>query len=163
MRGIAPESVRNAEGFDEAEYQRTMSNKIHPLYYSFADHAPKYVIKTALDDCGVPHLTKSTVKGSLVIKAKSCTSDSIRCEVSSDSRDPVYVGSFPRAAVSFDDFSFLETPWYVGRYSSVALPENEKKWIEKQITLSCDKYASPISVYSISYRYVIKGKIKNNA
>ena len=162
MRGVAPKSVSEAQGFDPIEYQSTMSNRIHPIFYSFDGHTPRYVLKTALDDCGVPHLTKSSVKGSLVIKAKSQTPNAIRCEVKTDARDPVYVGDFPAADIGFDDFTFTETPWYVSRYTSSPLPEKEKRWIEKQITLSSEKYASPISVYSISYRYVIKGKIKNS-
>ena len=52
-------------------------------------------------------------------------------------------------------------PWSISKYTATALPEKEKRWIEKQVILSTEKYASPISVYSISYRYTIKGKIKN--
>ena len=163
MRGVAPDSVRSDPDFDEDEYRRLMGDKIHPTYYSFVDHAPTYVMKTALDDCGIPHLTKSTVKKSLVIKAKSTSPNAIRCEVRSDERDPTYVDSFPSARTDFASFSFDESPWYVGRYGAVALPENEKRWIEKQITLSSKCYESPIAVYSVSYRYTIKGKIKNNA
>ena len=163
MRGVAPKSVRESEGFDEDEYKAAMGTKIHPLYYAFDTHSPKYVVKTALDNCGIPHLTKSTVKKSLVIKSKSQTPDAIKCEVATDGGDPVYVGSFPAATVGFDNFNFLDAPWYVTRYTTVALAENEKRWIEKQITLTADSYACPISIYSISYRYVIKGKIKNNA
>ena len=163
MRGIAPDEVRNTEDFDEDEYRAVMGNKIHPVYYSFDHHAPTYVIKTALDNCGVPHLTKSTVKKSLVIKAKSSTPDAIRCEVTTDANEPVLVGSFPSSEVGFDDFDFNNSPWYVSRYRSVALSEKEKRWIEKQITLTSKSFQSPISIYSISYRYVIKGKIKNNS
>ena len=162
MRGIAPESVRSAPDFDEDEYQKYMSNRIHPEYYSFQSHTPTYVVRTALDNCGVPHLTKSTVKNSLVIKAKSYTPDAIACEVITDANDPVSVGSFPQGGLGFDDFSFISAPWYVSRYTSAALPEHEKRWIEKQITLSANSFESPISIYSISYRYVIKGRIKNN-
>lgn len=163
MRGVAPDSVRAEPDFDEEEYKRSMGHKLHPTYYSFADHAPTYVIRTALDDCGIPHLTKSTVKKSLVIKARSETPDAIRCDVKSDEREPTYVANFPAGKVGFDSMDFESAPWYVGRYGAVALPENEKRWIEKQITLSSSKYESPIAVYSISYRYTIKGKIKNNA
>ena len=163
MRGVAPDSVKNDPGYEEGEYFKAMGNKIHPTFYSFANHTPTYVIMTALDDCGIPHLTKSTVKKSLVIKARGTTPSSIRCYVKSDERDPTYVDSFPASHTSFDDFGFDASPWYVGRYGAVALPENEKRWIEKQITLSSSTYESPIAVYSISYRYTIKGKIKNNA
>ena len=163
MRGVAPQSVRESEDYNEEEYKALMGTKIHPSYYTFHTHAPKYVVKTALDNCGIPHLTKSSVKKSLVIKAKSHVPDAINCEVSCDGQDPVYVGSFPAAAIGFDTFDFDNAPWYVTKYTTVALPENEKRWIEKQITLTSETFACPISLYSISYRYVIKGKIKNNA
>ena len=140
-----------------------MGNRLHPYFYSFAKHTPTYVIRTALDDCGIPHLTKSTVKKSLVVKAKSEVPDAIRCDVKADEREPTYVDSFPAARSGFDTLSFDAAPWYVGRYGAVALGENEKRWIEKQITLSSKCFESPIAIYSISYRYTIKGKIKNNA
>ena len=163
MRGVAPKSLKESEDFDEEEYRALMGNKIHPQYYTFDDHAPTYKIKTALDDCGIPHLTKSTVKKSLVIKSRSHVTDAISCEVATDSDDPVEVGKFPSVAMSFDDLSFDNAPWSVSRYSSVSLLENAKRWIEKQLILTSVEYAAPISIYSISYRYVIKGKIKNNA
>ena len=162
MRGIAPDILASSPSFDPDEYALQMANKIHPYYYSFADHAPKYVIKTALDNCDIPHLTKNTVKKSLVIKARSYTSESIKCEVVTDKGECTEVGSFPSIDPGFDDFEFGKTPWSVGKYISYALAEKEKRWIEKQIVLSCEKYRCPISVYSITYRYSIKGKIKNN-
>ena len=161
-RGEAPESVKSQADYDEEKYNAAMGNKIHPLFYSFAGHAPTYEIRTALDNCGIPHLTKNTVKSSLVIKARSAVADSIFCEVRSDSNSPIHVGNLPMVTSGFDNFDFSSSPWYSGRYESVALKEKEKRWIEKQITLTSKSFASPISLYSITYRYTIKGKIKNN-
>ncbi len=162
MRGVAPESIKSSPDFDEDVYLASMGHRLHPLFYSFAGHAPSYVIRTSLDDCGVPHLTKNTVKKSLVIKAKSAITDAIRCDVLTDAGEPKYVGAFPIVGADFSDFDFTNPPWQVSDYTSYVLGEKEKKWIEKQITLSAEGFASPISLYSISYRYVIKGKIKNN-
>ena len=120
------------------------------------------MIKTSLDDCGIPHLTKNTVRKSLVIKAKSYIPEAISCEVVTDGSDETYIGNFPYSETGFDDFDFSTMPWSVSRYTATALSEKEKRWIEKQVILSSEKYASPLSVYSISYRYTIKGKIKNN-
>lgn len=161
-RGVAPDEIKNSSDFDSAAYAAEMSDKIHPIYYSFAGHRVKYEIKTALDNCGIPHLTKNTVKNSLVIKARSYTNRSIRCDVITDRGEKVTVGTFPSRDMGFDDFSFDTPLWYVGKYTSSALPERQKRWIEKQIVLTSDKYCSPISIYSVSYRYEIKGKIKNN-
>lgn len=161
-RGVPPKELTEAEGFDPVLYASEMADKIHPAYYSFAGHAPKYEIRTALDNCQIPHLTKNTIKKSLVIKARSYASDNIKCEVVTDKGDTTNVGYFPTTDVGFDNFSFDSAPWNTGKYTSSALPEKEKRWIEKQIVLSSTKYCAPISVYSISYRYGIKGKIKNN-
>ena len=162
MRGVAPESVKSSDEYDEDVYLASMGNRLHPLFYSFADHAPSYVVRTSFDDCGIPHLTKNTVKKSLVIKAKSPVGGAIDCEVATDTGEPKYIGSLPIGGSGFDDFDFDQPPWQISDYSSYVLPEKEKKWIEKQITLKSDDFASPISLYSVSYRYVIKGKIKNN-
>jgi hypothetical protein len=162
MRGVAPESVKCSPDFDEDVYLASMGHKLHPLFYSFAGHSPSYVVRTSLDDCGIPHLTKNTVKKSLVIKAKSPVGGAISCEVSTDAGEPKHVGAFPIIGSDFLDFDFDNPPWQVSDYTSYVLGEKEKRWIEKQITLTARGFASPISLYSVSYRYVIKGKIKNN-
>lgn len=162
-RGIAPDFIKHEAGFDEKEYEKTMGNKIHPYFYDFDSHRINCVIKTALDDCEIPHLTKSSVKKSLVVKAKVYQPDSIVCEAVTDKGRSVYVDSFPRADGDFGSFDFNSPLFATSKYTSTALPEKEKRWVEKQIILSSDKFRSPISVYSITYRYTIKGKIKNNA
>ena len=163
MRGVAPDSIKESPDYDDASYTATMGTKLHPLFYSFAGHAPSYVVKTALDNCGIPHLTKSTVKKSLVIKAKSYAPDAIDCSVSVDGCDPVFIGNFPSGEFSFGNFDFGSAPWYTTKYSTVAMPEKQKRWVEKQLLLTSSVFASPISLYSISYRYFIKGKIKNDS
>lgn len=160
-RGVAPDRVAEAEDFDPAEYAAAMADKIHPDFYGFTDHAPCYVIKTALDNCGIPHLTKNTVKNSLVIKSRSYTPDCISCYTETDRGDVGFSAVFPPSEVGFDSFTFDVPIWNVGKYTSTALAEREKRWVEKQIILSSDKYLCPISIYSITYRYCIKGKIKN--
>ena len=161
-RGVAPNELQGLDEFDSEAYAAEMSDKIHPIYYGFAGHAPRYEIRTALDNCGIPHLTKNTVKNSLIIKARSYVCDSIRCDVLTDRGDVTTVGRFPAINTGFDELSFDTAPWVAGKYTSTSLPERQKRWIEKQIILSSDRYCSPISVHSISYRYQIKGKIKNN-
>ena len=161
MRGVPPDRVKNSDGFDPEAYAAAMANKLHPDFYGFTDHTPTYVMKTALDNCGIPHLTKSTVKGSLVIKAKSYAAEGIICRAVTDKGDGEFREAFPPTDQGFDDFSFELPLWHTGKYTSTALAEREKRWVEKQIILSSDKYLCPISIYSIAYRYCIKGKIKN--
>ena len=162
-RGVAPERVRSKDDFDENEYNATMGNRIHPDFYNFAGHAATYVIRTSFDDCGIPHLTKNTVKKSLVIKASAYIGDAIACKVNTDKNGTCDVGSLPDNDVSFSDFFFNYAMWNGGKYTSYTLPEKEKAWIEKQMVLSAKEYSCPIAIYSITYRYTIKGRIKNNS
>ena len=161
-RGVAPDRLISSSGFNAEEYAGAMGDRIHPDFYGFTDHAPIYALKTALDDCGIPHLTKSTVKGSLVIKSRAHLHESILCSTVTDNGSSSFSESFPSVNEGFDDFSFDTPIWNGARYTSTALAERDKKWIEKQIVLSSSKYLSPISIYSIAYRYNVKGKIKNN-
>jgi hypothetical protein len=162
-RGVAPERVRNNEDFNESKYNATMGNRIHPDFYNFAGHAIPYVVRTSFDDCGIPHLTKNTVKKSLVIKASAYIGGTIACKVNTDKNGTFNVGTLPDNDVSFSDFFFNYAMWNGGKYTSYTLPEKEKAWIEKQVVLSAEEYSCPISIYSITYRYTIKGRIKNNA
>ena len=160
-RGIAPDRIKRDPDFNEEDYLKTMADKIHPDYYGFTDHTPTYILKTALDDCEIPHLTKNTVKSSLVIKAKAHLSNSIVCSTAIDNGESSFSESFPKTDEGFDDFSFSSPIWSSAKYTATALSERDKRWIEKQIILSSSEYLNPISIYSISYRYHIKGKIKN--
>lgn len=160
-RGVAPDYISSSDEYNEEEYQAQMGNKIHPYFYDFVGHAPEYVLKTAYDNCGIPHLTKSTVKKSLVIKSKSFAPESISCEAVTDNNDARVIGLLPGAETDFGNFNFESAPWYPTRYTSYALNEKEKRWVEKQIILRSSTFRSPISVYSITYRYRIQGRIKN--
>ncbi len=161
LRGTPPDEISSLSDFDAEEYSKYMRSKIHPYFYEFAGHTPSYEIRTSLDDCGIPHLTKSTVKKSLVIKAVSAEAMSIKCDVRTDRGSRHTVGYLPHSGGSFENFDFTSSMWYKSRYSSTALPEKEKAWIEKEITLSSEKVHCPISIWSMSYRYTIKGRIKN--
>jgi hypothetical protein len=50
----------------------------------------------------------------------------------------------------------------VGDYFTIPINEKEKNWIEKQINIYSDGYNAPIGICSITYRYTIKGRIKQN-
>ena len=163
LRGVAPKRISDAEGFDVEEYESKMGRRIHPDFYSFAGHAPRYALKTALDDGGMPHLTKSTVKHSLTLKCKSFTRSSIVCEVGTDLSGYREIATFPAGEFDFSqiDFSTLS----VNTHDSVSLPisEKEKGWIEKQIALYSDAFLSPFGIYSVTYRFTVKGKIKKDS
>ena len=54
-----------------------------------------------------------------------------------------------------------------GGYAMIALLENEfvgkRGWLEKDIALYSEEYCSPIGIYSIAYRFSIKGYPRRNS
>ena len=162
LRGKAPEWLSEKEDFSAEEYSDKMADKIHPSFYSFASHAPIYAVKTAFDDCSVPHLAKSTVKHSLVVKCKSASGGMLSFQTGTDRRgfsEPAYL---PASELDFTELDFSRMTFFFGEYFTVPLKEKEKGWVEKQIAVYSSEFNSPIGIYSISYRYTIKGKIKSN-
>lgn len=159
-RGVPPERIASLPDFDAEEYSAKMSRRIHTDFYSFAGHAPRYALKTAFDNCSIAHLTKSTVKGSLTLKCRAFTKSRLVCEVGTDISGYKETTSFPGTDFDFSslDFSFFSSN--TSQSFSVPIAEREKGWIEKQITLYSDEFASPFGIYSINYRFTVKGKIK---
>ena len=161
MRGIAPERIAADPDFDPVEYEKVMGKRIHPDFYAFHNHSPRYALISAYDDCGVPHLRKSTVKSSLTAKLAILGGGRIFCEVGRDGN-----GYCPIASVDgvsdFSALSFTAPPFASGTSVTLALPEYERGWVEKSIALYSEDFRSPFGVYSICYRYRISGRIKNS-
>lgn len=161
-RGTPPDVISDMADFDPEEYKRVMGRRIHPLYYSFDNHAVRYSIKTLYDDCGIPHLTKSTVKHSLVVKCRCYSEAEVLCEVGTNSSEYKEVTRFPGGVFSFSEMNLEALALSPADYASLPISEKEGGWTEKQITLFTEGYACPIGIASISYRYYVKGKIKRS-
>ena len=159
-RGIAPDRIASLPDFDPEEYTLKMGRKIHTDYYSFAGHAPRYALKTAYDNCSIPHLTKNTVKGSLTLKCRAFTGSSLICEVGTDTSGYKETTSFPGGEFDFSTLDFTTLTANTQESFTVPIGERERGWIEKQITVYSDEFASPFGIYSINYRFTVKGKIK---
>jgi hypothetical protein len=159
LRSIPPDRIKSAADYNEEEYLAVWGGRLHPDFYAFDSHAPKYSLCTAYDNCSLPHLTKSTSKHSVVIKCRGA-GKSLRCEVGTDGKKYGEIAYFPGTDFSFSELDFSSFSFLFGDYHTVPLSEKEKGWIEKQITVYQDEYASPIGIYSIAYRYTVKGRIK---
>jgi hypothetical protein len=160
MRGIPPPELLQDEYFDAEAYALQYGQRIHPYFYDFANHAPTYKLRTPLDNCGIPHLTKNSVKGSLVLKCRAPGSVSMVCEVGTDRTGYREITSFPGGTFDFSQTSFLTLSLAAEEYFSVPIAEREKGWVEKQIGITSADFASPIALISIGYRFTIKGKLK---
>ena len=151
--------MTSAEGFSAEEYKKTRGTKIHPIYYSFASHRASYEAVTAFDDCDVPYLTKSTVRDSAVIKFKLFSEGGVSVGTETDlgSEEISYL---PLSRLSFDGINFASLTSSVSDLVSVRLPEATGGWVEKRYRIKSSGFCEPFGVDSVSYRYKIKGKIK---
>ncbi len=160
MRGMAPAHIRASEGFDAQAYRRINGRRIHPDYYDFDGHAMRCALRTAADNVGIPHMTKSTVRGSLALKCRTVGTHPLTVEVSTDRHRCREVTTFPSGSTAFDDLDFSCFTFETDNTFTVPLREQERRWIEKQICLYCDAFRSPIGIYSVAYRFTIHGNIK---
>ncbi len=161
-RGLAPAHIASSQGFDIEEYKSAWGNSIHPYYYTFAGHRARYAVQTKMDDCSIPHLLKDTVKNSLTIKCKSVSSGKIICEVGTDNGGYRELTRFPTRDLFFADIDFSSLTLSANDVYTLPIREREKGWVEKQITIYSDDFASPFAICIIAYRFCTKGNIKRN-
>ena len=159
-RGVAPSELSESENFSAEEYKIAMGNKIHPSFYSFDRHAARYGVSTASDNCEIPYLTKSTVRNSLAVKFKVFENTTVTAEVETDNGGRRSLGVIPLSSLSFECVDFSGMSASLSDYSTITIPESERGWTEKRLAFRSNSFCSPFGVYSISYRYKIKGKIK---
>ena len=158
--GAAPPYLTQNPNFDKEDYQKSYSSRLHSYYYSFLGHAPRYAIQTKNDDCSIPHLTKSTVKDSLALKCKVLSSGTLTCEIGTDNNGYREICNFPNQDIFFSDLNFAHLTLSTDTSYTIPIHEKTKGWIEKQITVYTDEYASAFGIYMLAYQFKVKGKIK---
>jgi hypothetical protein len=89
-------------------------------------------------------------------------SGSLTSEVGTAESGYSEIATLPTALLDFSELDFSRLTFTTEGYSTVELPERREGWCEKQISVYSNEWQSPIGVYSIAYRYRIKGAIKNH-
>ena len=161
-RGVPPDDIAEAEDFDAEEYREVMGARIHPSFYSFEQRAVRYALKTAYDNCDLPHLVKSTVKHSLVLRCKTCSGATLRCEVGTESSSYGELTSFSGSRISFAEMDLSTLSLSPADYHTLPIAEKERGWVEKQIAVFSEGFASPIGISAIAYRYRVDGRVKRD-
>ncbi len=139
---------------------RDESGDIAPRYYNFDERTILCGCATKMDCCGIPHLTKNTVKKSTVIKTKSFQSSAAKIKVRTNKKPYEQIARINSSQFSFDDMDFSDFSFITTEQSLFAVKEKEKKWVEKQYYVYSDEYMKPFSLYYISFRYSIAGRYK---
>ena len=137
------------------------SDTIHRSFYSFAGH--RYLSGLALrsDNCGVPHLTKRTVRKTCVIKLKTMRGASVSVKIRTD-REPWHevMTSFAGTDFSFFDMEFDNFSFSQESDTIVTVKDKEKKWVEKQFYLYSDGYMRPFGLHGLTFNYEMQGRVK---
>ena len=160
MCGAFPEPLLPEGGIDQAEYSRDHKNRLHPYYYSFSGHAPRYALKTARDNCGIPHMQKDTVRGSMTMKCRAIGRGGLTVESTDGTDGYSEIVRFPNSSLSFWGMDFNNLSLLCGDTFTLPIGECRKKWVEKQISVYTEEPFSPFGIYNIAYRFKIKGRIK---
>lgn len=146
--------------------KRASDGLIPSAWYSFDDRTIYSGCATKMDNCDVPHLAKSTIKKSTVIKTRALLSAAVKVKVRTDKktyskvRRDESVGRYSTRILDFSDMNFSDLDFTVTEQTIHAAKEQEKHWVEKQYLLYTDEYQKPLSLQYIAYRYKIAGRVK---
>lgn len=139
---------------------RNEEGVIAPIYYTFDDRTILCGCATRMDNCNIPHLTKSTVKKSTVIKTKSMQTSAIKIRVRTNKKAYDQIARINTTMFSFDNMDFSDFSFITSEQSLFSVKEKEKKWVEKQYYIYSDEYMKPFALFYVCYRYTIAGRYK---
>lgn len=144
---------------------RTSNDGLMPIdAYSFDGRAIYSGCALKKDNCDVPHMTKTTVKKSTVVKVKNFFDLAAKVRVLTNANRGSAVGELRSHRffdgifnmMDFSDFTFATDTTTI-----FALREKEKKWVEKQYYIYSDEYKKPFSLFYLAYKYTIAGRYKD--
>ncbi len=140
--------------------KRDEYGNIDSRYYSFDNRRYISGFTTLADNCGIPHLAKTTVKRSLCIHLKSFGSGRVKIGVHTERNGWRDVAEAQSTVFAFDDIEFDNFSFNTSQRIILPLAEKEKRWVEKQYHVFSDEYKRPFGVFDMSYRYKVAGRIK---
>lgn len=141
--------------------KRDADGAIPAQYYTFDDRTIYCGCATKMDCCGIPHLTKNTVKKSTVIKTRSFRSSAAKIKVRTNKKPYTQIARINSSVFSFEDLDFSDFTFNTTEQSLFAVKEKEKQWVEKQYYIYSDEFMKPFALYYISFRYQVVGRFKN--
>lgn len=141
--------------------KRDSSGEIASQYYTFDDRTIVCGCATKMDCCDIPHLTKSTIKKSLVIKTKSFRNSTAKIKVRTNKKPYEQITRINSSVFSFEDLDFSDLTFNTTEQSLFAIKEKEKQWVEKQYYIYSDEFMKPFALYYIAFRYKVVGRYKS--
>ena len=142
--------------FDKRDEYGTFS----PEWYSFDNRTIYSGCATKMDNCDVPHLTKSTIKKSTVIKTRALLSSAAKVKIRTNKKDYEQIARVNTRVFTFDTVDFNDFSFAGDDRTIHSVREKEKHWVEKQHFIYTDEYQKPLSLNYIAFRYKISGRVK---
>ena len=139
---------------------RDDNGEIPPTYYDFDGEAIYSAVATKMDNCGIPHLTKSTVKKSVVIKTRTLVRSAAKVKVRTTKSAYEQIGRIASSRFDFNNVDFEDLSFETSDTTVFALTEKTKRWMEKQYVIYSDELHKPLSINYIAYRYTVAGRYK---
>lgn len=133
--------------------------EIHNQWYTFNGRAYLSGFATPYEDHGLPHLAKSTVRRSLVVRSKAMPYSAFTVCVRTE-KEGWKESDTLTASTAFDEKDFTNESFSPATRPLHLLREHEKKWVEKQLSFYSKAYRRPFGIYAIAYRYRMAGRPK---
>jgi hypothetical protein len=140
--------------------QRNEYGEIPISAYSFDGRAIVCGCATRMDNCGIPHLTKSTVKKSMIVKTKTLGASAVKIKVRTNKKPYEQVDRISSARFDFENMDFADFSFTLSEQNLFTIQEKEKKWVEKQIYLYSDELCRPFALFYMAFRYSVAGRYK---
>lgn len=140
--------------------KRNAHGEIPTDAYSFDERTIYCGCATKMDNCGVPHLTKNTVRKSLVVKTKAMGRYAAKLKVRTNKKPYEQIARITSGSFAFDDVDFSDFTFSPNGETLFAIQEKEKRWVEKQYYFFSNEYLKPFSLYYVAFRYSIMGRYK---
>ncbi|MBR4295757.1 MAG: leucine-rich repeat protein [Clostridia bacterium] len=145
-------------GTDEEEPDKS---RIPVEWYNNSGHAYDAVAVFAMENAGVPHYTKTTVKRGTVLRLKAFPQSSFEVYATTDRQATTLLTSQSNSVTAFGDIDFENLGLLTSDSGILAIKEKTKKWVEKQYMFKSERANRPFGLYSLTYRYIIAGDVKN--
>lgn len=141
--------------------QRNADGTIDAQWYTFNGRTIECGCATKMDNCGIPHLTKTTVKKSIVLKTKKFDNSAAKIKVRTNRNAFNQVARINSMALEFTKMDFQDFSFSAAEKDLFQIKEKERRWVEKQYYIYSDEYMKPFALYYLAYRYYIIGRYKN--
>ena len=106
--------------------KRNEMGEIPPQFYSYDERTIHCGCATKMDCCGVPHLTKNTVKKSTVVKTKSLQASAAKIKVRTNKKPYNQIARINSSLFSFENMDFSDYSFITTEQSLFSVKEKEQ-------------------------------------